>query len=153
MSGTGKVLPLNCRDKDMVNTLISFSKDLLKIIVLLKPAFTTAFRSYGAAKYMIKNFNEVKLIFKADHWAGPFNTGMVVVLDSLIDSSEKDLVTCYNRYNSMTWHPKAGFPSTSIQDFSYRVSTVLAVNNVAWYLMRQQSCCPAITTPSPFSFS
>ncbi len=90
-----KVVPLECQDLDIAEAFVGFSKDILKVIIIVKPAFTTAFCSYRATKYLNEYFDAIKLIFKAGHCAGPFNAGTIVVLDCGVDPKENTPVACY----------------------------------------------------------
>ncbi len=116
-----RMLPLACDEPDIAEAFIGVSFREAKVCIRL--TFTTAFHAYDVVKYIVSRFRNLKLMVKAGHCAGPFHKGTVVILDhgfNAIQAGGK--VVCYDCYNREAWSPEANFPSTSMRDFSYRVS-------------------------------
>ncbi len=94
------VVQLEISDSDVGDAFVGFAKDFSKVILVVN--FTTAFRSYGASKYVLEHFPRLRLLLKAGHFAGPFNEETIVVLDGAIDPIENAMVACCDRYNATT---------------------------------------------------
>ncbi len=110
------MLPLACDEPDVAEAFVGVSFGEPKVCVRL--TFT-----YGAVKYVVSRFRNLKVMVKAGHCAGPFHEGTVVVLDRGFNAIQAGgEVVCYDRYNREAWSLEANFPSTAMRDFSYRVS-------------------------------
>ncbi len=72
-----RMLPLACDETDVAEAFVGLSFEEIKVVMCVRLTYTTAFRAYGAAKYVMSRFGGLKLLMKA----APYHAGTVVVLD------------------------------------------------------------------------
>ena len=121
-----RMFTLACDEPDVAKAFIGVSFKEVKVCICVRLKYTTAFRMYGTAKYVLSHFSNLKLMVKAGHCAGPYHKGTVVVLDRGFNANHAaEAVVCYDRYNSALWPPKAGFLSAVMTDLSYHVSMTI----------------------------